>query len=235
MTNQRDEHNAHIFYGSHGNQFLDAQGVDVIKYITDFVSLPVDDTTGLPTEFTVTRVSGGSGTTTVAQTDASGGALLITTDNAENDGANLQLNGESFKFGTNKLYFGARLKMSDATQSDLFIGLAETNTDILGNAPVRCGFSKVDGATGLVFEMKATNTTTLEAVHTVVDATYVTLEFYFDGTIMLVYVNGLEIAQVPVTNIPTTELRASLQFLAGAAAAKTCTVDWLRVIQFGRN
>ena len=73
-------------------RWYDAFGPDVTKYIQDFTHLPVDDTTHDPCEFTNTIVeTGGGGDSTVTVTDVAGGALLITTDNAENDGYKMQL------------------------------------------------------------------------------------------------------------------------------------------------
>jgi hypothetical protein len=224
------------FYDTHHKRIVDAFGPDVVKYVDDFVTLPVDDTTGDPTAFTMTVVEAGAGDTTVTSANVAGGALLITTDANENDGANLQLNGESFKLVSgNPLYFGARLKVSDATQSDFFIGLAITDTDILGGVTDRIGFEKLDGSTDLKFMLEKDSTETLSAALATVGTANMILEFYFDGTTVEVFVDGVSVATPAVTNLPDDEeLRVSLQFLAGSAGAKTCTVDWVRCIQFGR-
>ena len=71
-------------------RILAAWGEGVVKYITDFTQFPTDDTTGDPTEYTSTVVEAGSGNTTIAQTDASGGQVLITTAANENDGGSYQ-------------------------------------------------------------------------------------------------------------------------------------------------
>ena len=85
-----------VYYQTHLKRMVDAVGSDVVKYIDDFVSFPVDDTTGDPLAWTATMVEGGTGDSTVASTDASGGAILLTTDDDDNDGVTIQLNGESF-------------------------------------------------------------------------------------------------------------------------------------------
>ena len=94
------------YWSTHRKRILDGLGEGVVKFITDFTSFPVDDTTGDPTEYTSTVVEAGSGNTTIASTDKSGGAVLITTAANENDGGSYQLLGESFKTDGNELYFG---------------------------------------------------------------------------------------------------------------------------------
>ena len=228
--------NLAFYDGANRKRLVDAFGTDVVKYVDDFVNVPVDDTTGDPTGWTMTVVEAGAGDSTVASANVSGGALLLTTDQNENDGINLQLNGESFKLVSgNPLYFGARLKISDATESDFFIGLAITDTDILGGVTDRIGFQKLDGSTDLKFMLEKDSTETLTAALHTVDTSNMILEFYFDGTNIEVFVDGVSVATPAVTNLPDDEeLRVSLQLLAGAAAAKTMTVDWIRVFQFGR-
>lgn len=225
------------FYDAHHKRIIDAVGADVVKYIDDFVNVPVDDTTGDPTAWTCTMVEAGASNTTVASANISGGALLITTDANENDGANIQLNGESFKLTAgNPLYFGTRLKVSEATESDLFIGLAITDTDILGGVTDRIGFEKLDGATALKFMLEKDSTETLSAsIQTVAADTWYYLEFYYNGSTIEVFVDGVSVVTPAVTNLPDDEeLRVSLQYLAGSAGAKTCAVDFIRCIQFGR-
>lgn len=225
--------NSKIITDGYNHRIIDAWGKDVIKFIEDFTQTPIG--TDTIQGWTTTLVEGGSGETTVTLGDASGGTLIITTDDAENDGANMQKLGESFRVDNNSFYFGARFKASEATQSDFFVGLSVTDTAILTNLGKRIGFRKVDGATGVAFEMEKTATTSVSEVHTMEDDEYVELEILYDMTAakLYYYVNG-EPYLVSEANLPDTELRISLQFLTGAAAIETLTVDWIRVFQFGR-
>lgn len=240
MTNMKSRNikgNFAFYDAPYRKRIIDAIGPDVVKYDDDFVTLPVDDTTGDPTAWTTTVVEAGAGDTTVTSANISGGGMLITTAGNEDDGANLQLNGESFKLVSgNPLYFGTRLKISEATQKDIFVGLAITDTTILGGVTDRIGFEKLDGSTDLKFMLEKDNTETLSAaLHTVVADTFVTLEFFYDGSGVEVFVDGVSVASPAVTNLPDDEeLRVSLQFLNGSAAAGTATIDWIRVFQFGR-
>jgi len=226
------------YWQDNRKRLIDAIGKDVVKYIDDFVSGPATDT-AFDTDWTVTRVEAGlGGESTVTRTDAVGGALLVTTDNAENDGVNMQQIGEAFELTSDQhLYFGAfGLKLSDATQSDFFVGLAITDTDILGGVTDRIGFEKLDGSTDVKFMLEKDSTETLSsALVTAANNTAVDLEFYFDGSTVEVFVNGASVATPAVTNLPNDEfLRVSLHFLTGAAAAITLTLDKLVVIQIGR-
>lgn len=225
------------FYEGHRGSIVDAIGTNVAKYVDDFIHVPVDDTTGDPTAWTTTVVEAGASNTTVTSANVAGGALLITTDANENDGANIQLNGESFKLTSGvPLYFGARVKISDATQSDLFIGLAITDTDILGGVTDRIGFEKLDGATDLKFMVEKDSTETLSAsIKTVAADTWMKLEFFYTGSALQIFVDNVEQTAIALTNLPNDEeLRVSCQFLAGSAGAKTAHIDWIRVLQFGR-
>jgi len=221
-------------WSTHQKRILDAWGEGVVKYITDFTQFPIDDTTGDPTEYTSTVTEAGSGNTTIAQTDASGGQVLITTAANENDGGSYQLAGESFKTSGNELYFGTKIASNEATQSDFLVGLAVTDTALLGGVANGIYFECLDGATGIsaVTESGSSETQT-DSLATFADDTFIELEFYYNGSNVEFFINGSSVATHSAT-IPSTEMRVSFEYLTGAAAAKTMTLDWIRCIQFGR-
>ena len=222
-------------WSTHKKRILRAVGENVVSYNEDFVNFPVDDTTGDPTAWTTTVVEAGSGTTTFASTDASGGKAIITTAGNEDDGGNYQLNGESFEITSDlDLYFGTKLAINDADQTDLFIGLAVTDTTLLGGVADGVYFESVDGSASLSAVTEASSTETQsDSVGTLVDATEIELEFYWDGTTVEFFVDGSSVA-TSTTNIPSTQMRVSVHFLTGEATANTCTIDWIRCIQIGR-
>lgn len=228
-----------VFWADHRKRWVDAIGPDVVKDIDDFVSGAGVDT-AFDNAWTVARVEAGAGESTVTRTDAVGGALLITTDAAENDGLNMQGIGEAFELTTDQeLYFGALgLKVSDATQSDFFVGLAITDTDILGGVTDRIGFQKLDGETAVKFMAEKDSTETLSSsLHTLANDTAVDLEFFWSGSdgTLEVFVNGVSVATPATTNLPNDEfLRKTVQFLAGEAVAKTFTLDKLAIVMVGR-
>ena len=223
------------FWETHRHRIIDGFGVNVLKYFEDFESVPIasDAIDG----WTTTLVEMGCGESTVARTDLPGGAILITTDDAENDGVNLQLAGESFSMAaTNQLYFGIRFQASEATNSDIFVGLSVTDTDALGGVDTACYFEKLDAAATIntVTEKDTTETTT-SAVATFVVDTWTIWEFFYDGTSVYFYIDGT-LEATHTLNIPNDEeMTPTIHFLTGAMAAETMTVDWVRCIEFNRN
>ena len=235
-------HTRHIngaiaFWEGHQKRIVDAIGGDVVKYIDDFVVGGGPDTAW--DAWTVTRVEAGAGESTIASGDTGNGTLLLTTDAAEDDGLNIQLLGEAFKLELLKpLYFGASIQsLSEATQSDFFIGLAITDTDILGGVTDSIGFKKVDGSTDLTFVVNKNSTaTTASGLATLAASTAYLIEFFWDGAALEVFVDGVSVATPAITNLPDDEeLRISAQLLAGTTSAVTCAIDWIRCIKFGRQ
>lgn len=222
------------YWSTHQKRILDATGEGVVKFIEDFTNYNVDDTTGDGTGITSTVVEAGSGTSTMASADKSGGAVTITTAGNEDDGLNAQWNGESFKTSSNELYFYTKLQINDVDQTDLFIGLAVTDTTLLGGVANAIYFESVDGSATLsaVTESGSTETQS-DTVGTLADDTDIELEFYYNGSNVEFFVNGSSVA-TSSSNIPSTEMRVSVHFLTGEATANTCTIDEIRVIQIGR-
>lgn len=219
-----------VYYDRYQHRWLDAMGMGVQKFNLNTVYLPVDDTTGDPDGFTMTVVEAGASNSTVALTD---GAFVITTDANDNDGVNLQVKGEAFKLDatTKRIYFGINFQASEATQSDFLVGLCITDTDLLGGMTDGVYFRKVDASTSISFVLEKDSTETTGTVGTFADATNITLEFMFDGTYVDSWVNGVLQTRLATTNLPDNEfLTPSIHFLAGAATAKTMTVNWMRAI-----
>lgn len=170
--------------------------------------------------------------------DGSGGKARITTGALENDGINALRLPEIFELTSDQhLYFGAfGVTINDVTQSDFFIGLAVRDTAILGGVTDRVGFQSLDGSTDLKAMLEKNSTETLTAaLHTLVDATALDLEFYWDGSTIEFFVNGASVATPAVTNLPNDEaLMIAWEFLTGEAAAQTFDFDKLVCIQIGR-
>lgn len=187
-------------------------------YFTDFNTYVAGD-------WTITSV----GAATQALTDLDGGDLLLTNAAADDNSTFLQKKGESFTFETNKkLIFKARFKVSDATQSDLVMGLQITDTTPLAVSD-GVWFGKDDGDAFIDFHMaKASAQTDATAIATITTA-FVELGFYWDGNTTLSYwVNGVQIGSLTdVTNLPTTELTVSFGVQNGEAVAKNSTVDYI--------
>lgn len=227
------------YYDSFAHQLVSVIGPDAVQVIEDFVNVH-HNASEMDLNWTVTRVEGGAGESTIAVIDGVGGIARITTDAAENDGINAQMIGEAFELTTDQhlAFFAYGLKLSDATQSDFFLGLAITDTDILGGVTDRIGFEKLDGSVNLLCMLeKDSSETSTDTTVDVADATAFNVGFYWDGDAGTVsfYVNGTLVAAPVTTNLPNDEaLRISWQFLAGAAAAKTMDIDRIVCIMVGR-
>jgi len=190
------------------HRWYDAVGGGVSKYIQDFQGYPVDNTTFLPTEFVTTLVNA----STCVPTDVAGGAMLITTAGAENDGVKLQLGstaGESIDLsGPHPVYFGIELAASVVAQADLLAGLFITDTTALDGGTDGMYFRSVDESALLYFVTEKNSVEGATAVATLVAGSYITLEFYFDGTTVYHYVNGALTGSVSRTDatFPNDEL-----------------------------
>lgn len=228
------------YWDTHQKRLIDAIGPDVIKYDSgDFVFSPVTAADAMA-GWTVTLVEAGGGESTITKPDVLGGAILLTTDAFENDGITITQVGESFKVTATAaaVYFGIKLRISDATQSDFMAGLCITSTALLGGISDGIYFRKVDGSTSVaaVIEKNSTESTTT-GVYTMVAATDVVLEFYYDIASAAVdfFADGALVATLSGANLcDDEELTPSVEFLTGEAAAKTMQIDWIRAIQIGR-
>jgi len=179
--------------------------------------------------WTVTETQAGA---TQALTDGDGGLLLITNTAADDDLVSLQKVGESYRFASGKeLFFEARLKVSDATQSDVVIGLQITDTTPL-DVSDGVFFIKADGSTSvsLLVEKNGTATTT-SSVATMANDTFISLGFYYDGASSIQYsVNGVVNGTSVTTNLPDDEdMTVTIALQNGEAVAKTMTVDYVFV------
>jgi hypothetical protein len=222
-----------LYWDTHQNRIIDAWGPGVKKFILGpHVPISAADTVAGWTTTLVEAGAGGESTVTAATT-VNGGGLLLTTDNAEDDGINLQMLGEAFQpAASTLLYFGAKVQISDATQSDLILGLCITDTTLLGGMTDGIYFRKVDGSTTLsaVLEQDSSETTST-AVTLVADTDYY-LEIVANGVTVDFYVDGTMLTQMAQTNVPDDELLTpSIHFLTGAAAVITCLVKELRVFR----
>ena len=179
--------------------------------------------------WTVTETQAGA---TQALTDGDGGLLLITNTAADDDLVSLQKVGESYRFASGKeLFFEARFKVSDATQSDVVVGLQITDTTPL-DVSDGVFFIKADGSTSVSLLVEKNNTaTTTSSVATMANDTFISLGFYYDGASSIQYsVNGVVKGTSVTTNLPDDEdMTVSIALQNGEAVAKTMTVDYVFV------
>lgn len=224
-----------VYWDTHRKRIIDAIGPNVVKQDLGNALIASADT---PAGFTTTLVEAGAGETTVAGATVTGGGLLITTDAADNDGANIQGAGEPFSLvAGNIVYFRCLLESSEETQNDFFAGLAITDTTLLGGVTDGVYFEKVDGGTGISFVVEKDSTETqADSLGTMAVTTEFDLEFYWDGSTLEAFINGASVATPALTNLPDDEeLTLSFHGLTGEAVAHTFTLHKCYAIQIGRN
>ena len=190
--------------------------------------------------YTITTTEAGSGNASEAITSGAGGQLLITNDDADNDLDFFQLKGESFKWdSTKRMFFSARFKTNDATQSEIIMGLQITDTTPL-DVTDGIFFLKVDADTkpDLIIEKDNTSTLSILEMDAMEDDTFVTLSFEYDpldvatgGAVFRAYQDDVQVGEITgTTNAPDDEdLTISFGIQNGEAAAKTLTIDFILV------
>jgi hypothetical protein len=218
-----------------GFRFLGGTGMDGLAP-TDWHIFYDDFDKYTAGDWTITTTEAGGGSASEAIGNAKDGVLVVTNDAADDDADFFQFAKETFKYVEGKpLYFGAKFKVSDATQSDLVIGLQITDTTPLA---VTDGiyFRKDDGDANLdcVVIKDSTSTGSLTAAATLSDDTWTVLEFYYDGVSdnIVFQKDGVAIGSIGLTNVPDDEeLTISFGIQNGEAVAKILSIDWIRVGQ----
>jgi len=183
----------------------------------------------------VTEINAGD---TQLLADARNGILVLTAGGTENFGTQIQLGnattGESFAPASGKhIWFETYIATSDADQNDVFVGLHNQDTTVLGGLGTDyIGFQIVDASASINFLSAAASVVTTEsAIATAVDATYVKLGFKVTGTSKIeAYVNDVLKATV-TTTIPTALMQLTLGHLDGAAAGNTLSLDYVCIAQ----
>lgn len=196
-----------------------------VRYFNDFHNYTAGD-------WTVTETQGSA---TQAITDAHGGVLALVNSGTENDVNAIQLSKETFKYASGrKLWIKSRFKISDATQSDLIVGLAITDNTIPASLPSDgIFFYKADGSTTLTFHVRKDSSSSSVNVGTMANDTYVVVALYFDGnSTWTVLLNDAVVSTVTSsTNAPDDEeLAISLAVAAGDGNARTLSVDYIDLL-----
>ena len=226
-----------LYWDTHRKRIVAAIGHDVIEY--HLRSEILNATTVDPSGFTTTVVEVGTGTTEFNVSDTEGIIGRITCAADEDDGGSYQLLGENFVFdGDHDIYCSLRLAINDADQSDFLFGLCITDTSLLGGLTDGVYFESLDGSTDIsIVAEKGGSETTGGTTGTLVDAAVIHLEFYWDGTTLEAFIDGVSIyGPTAPANIPDDqELRLSLEFLTGEGIANTMDVISMDVIQIGRS
>lgn len=172
--------------------------------------------------------------------DLENGAVVLTSAaTTDNDGASIQLAETSFLVKSGKkLMFEARVKVSDADQGEMFIGLADnfaTNPEaVIVNGVARIGFELIDEAATIntVIDDDTSPTRTVLS-SSMSDDTYVRLGFMTDGASIRFYVNrSLVSTQSIPSAIAAVTLGPAFFHLSGnATGTHTASCDYILACQ----
>lgn len=169
--------------------------------------------------------------------DANLGTLVLSsTATTDNDGALVQGIQESYALTPGKkLWFEAKVQLSDADQMDFFAGLSEqaaTDPENILAASNRAGFQINDGNASILCKAEIADVeTSQDSEQDAADATYVKLGMHYDGADLYFYVNRTYVAKISAANLPTANMAIAMYHLSGdASGTKSSTWDYVMVV-----
>lgn len=189
-------------------------------------------------KWVVTTTEAGGGSATEVCSDANGGVLVITNDNADNDLDFLQSTYETFLLAAGKrAFFKTRFKINEVIECDAQIGLVIRDTTPL-DATDGIYFQTDDGDANLdiVCRKNATTGSTTAVAHALVADTYLTAAWYWDGiSEVKYYINDVHIGTLTgvyaagaSVYLPDTELAVSFGIMQGEVTnVKIMSVDYI--------
>lgn len=231
MTKSKFVNGYQVYYDDYEHRWVKAIGPAAREWEMRIGS---DFTTAI--EYTVTYIDVGAGTSLINQAITAGNRALVTTAQNENDSCEMQVVGTPFQIASQKpFYFGCKCAISDATQSDLFIGLASKDSNLIAAHAIALAddgvyFYKLDGGTSILAAAEKSGTVATAAVGTAMDTSKHIYEIMFDGTNLNFYFDA-GLVSTMTSGWPTVVLSPSFGLAAGAAAAKTADIEWMRCIQ----
>lgn len=237
-----------IYYdaSAHRNRWLEALGPSVNTFEIQRGAPLVGITTVDPYWATTTMQDASGARCEVDAPIVAGISFRIATNNVEYYGANIQADGAPFTTTSGKpFYFGAKVKINNATSTDLYVGLCGTRTEILkassahalhASTKYHAGFWKLDGGTTIKYGAESSGNISSASVGSAMDTSAHVYEMYWDGTTLKFYFDGtLQSSTVSAASyIGTTALRPSLCFRTGNSASRQADVYWMRAIQIGQ-
>lgn len=213
-------------------------GVDMLcdytVFFDDFLA-SVNDATN---QWIVVKDAGA--TALVGTGDLENGAMVLTSAaTTDDDGASIQRAETTFLVKSGKkLWFEARVKVSDADQGEMFIGLADNfATDpeaVIVDGISRVGFELQDGSANIyTVQDNDTAVTRVDSGKDAADDTYVRLGFRTDGGSIRYYVNRALVGTVAIAsaNAAITLGPAFMHLSGNASGTHTAHCDYIMVCQ----
>jgi len=227
MTKSKYVNGYQVYYDDYDFRWVKAIGPAPreweMRYGSDFTTAK---------EYTVTVIGGADA---ITQGITAGVRAAIATAATENNGVNVQVVGTPFQIASGKpFYFGAKIACDQATQSDILVGLASTDTTIIAAHAVTVAngvyFYKDDGATAITANANIATVVSSATVGTAMDTSAHIYEIYFDGTTLYFYFDGGLVTSM-TSGWPTAVITPSIATMAGTTTAVNTLVHWMRAIQ----
>ena len=172
-----------------------------------------------------------------------GGALAVIASATAADGANLTVHGENFQIKDGyPLYFECRLQCVDASDIDAWIGLTNSDTEIIaGGTTESVGFEiKI---ASIYYTSSHTTEAQTDTALDMVDAKFSRFAFFFDGVDTITFYVDLDddggFVQVGTKTVSTTAhyvpedvmLTPTIEIINHATGAETAYIDYIIVAQ----
>ena len=175
-----------------------------------------------------------------------GGVVQFTGGTTDDDVSHLNALNSGFALDASsprKIWFETRLKMSDATDSGMFVGLASdgsgaadaTILDAADSLADGIGWQILDGQAAVTLASitaKADSETVVQSSTSIVAATWINLAFHLDGTQAHFYINGT-LSHSSSLTLPNdgTIIFPSIMFVQKDGDNDTMDVDYVRIVQ----
>lgn len=223
------------YWDTHKKRLVDAIGPNVVKYVSHFDCEPMTDSSGYPSRFLWTVTTTGTAVINESSSagDVNGVLLLQITNPAADNYISGQLRGDAFKLASGKpCYFGIRFLASTATAGDFMAGLFITDTSATGGVNDGVYFRKADADTAASIVLESNTSESTGTTDLVCSTGYQIWEWYFDGTNIDYFVDGVKGTRLANTNLPSTaELTVGVEFTCGSTGNNYIKIDWIRAIQ----
>ena len=212
--------NCDVKHGAGYNYILPDYTATVHEYYNDFDTYAAAD-------WTVTKTSAAA---TQALANGDGGWLLLTNPANNNFISVMQLAVKSFYLAAGKkAWYTKRFKLSDALNTGAIGGFISANTTPFSAISDGVYFLKAAGARTFQFTVVASSTaTTVTGYSSLADDTMVSVGFYFNGKDKIrFYINGIQVATLASTNLPSAALAPLFAIKSGTTAGKTASLDFI--------
>ena len=204
---------------------------DYIRLWDDFLGLAVDGTT----MWEVVK----DGSATVAyDADEIGGLMLITSQGTtENDGGSIQGDANFMPDTAKDTWFEARVKVSDADQCDMYVGLTvpfTTNPEAVLTAADLIGFYVNDASASIYSTTEISGTPTAKDTEVDIgDGVFIKLGFHITGEEKVEFYVNRVLVSTHTTNIPDdVNMTPAFMHISGnATGTHVASIDYIMCVQ----